>query len=68
MTTDDELELDVGEPAAPVPGLPGGHLRLQWSDYEGGADSTRATAYAVGPLEAAVLLVLGLGAVCRTGL
>ena len=31
------LELDVGDPASEVPGLPDGHLRVVWGDYEGGA-------------------------------
>lgn len=40
--TDDEdlpgrLELDVGDQDTPVAGLPDGHLRVVWSEYEGGA-------------------------------
>jgi hypothetical protein len=31
------LELDVGDPSLTVPGLPKGHLRVLWDDYEGGA-------------------------------
>lgn len=31
------LELDVGDPAMDVPGLPDGHLRVIWDDYQGGA-------------------------------
>ena len=31
------LELDVGDPSSDVPGLPDGHLRVVWEDYEGSA-------------------------------
>jgi hypothetical protein len=41
MTAEDglpgRLELDVGDPALDVPGLPAGHLRVVWDHYEGGA-------------------------------
>src|SRR5690606_14281720 len=30
------LELHVGDPEIPVPGIKNGHLRVVWSDYEGG--------------------------------
>lgn len=40
--TDDEdlpgrLELNVGDEDTPIAGLPDGHLRVVWQDYEGGA-------------------------------
>jgi hypothetical protein len=31
------LELDVGDVAAEIPGVPDGHLRVVWDDYEGSA-------------------------------
>ena len=31
------FELDVGDPATEVPGLPDGHLRVVWGDFEGSA-------------------------------
>ena len=31
------LELDVGDPAFAIPGLPDGHLRVVWDEYSGGA-------------------------------
>ena len=30
------LELSVGEPDVSIPGIPGGHLRVAWADYDGG--------------------------------
>lgn len=55
------LELDVGDPEAPVPGLPAGHLRVVWPALRGeisvAADRVRTTAGAlvVGALVAAAL-------------
>jgi hypothetical protein len=54
------LELDVGDPAALIPGIPAGHLRVVWADYEGGADEAHLGRYAVGGVTLAVLLLLGL--------
>ena len=30
------LELNVGDPLSSIPGIPGGHLRVVWADYDGG--------------------------------
>lgn len=57
------LELDVGDPAALVPGLPDGHLRVVWSDYTGGVDrDSEWTHYVVGDLVLLLLLLLALRA------
>ena len=54
------LELDVGDPAAAVPALPDGHLRVVWEDYEGGAG--QGPKRARNALGGAVLLAMvGLG-------
>jgi hypothetical protein len=41
MTAEDglpgRLELDIGDPDVAVPGLPDGHLRVIWDDYDGSA-------------------------------
>jgi hypothetical protein len=50
------LELHVGDPEAPVPGLQDGHLRVVWADYSGG--HTKSAAYARYALGTGVLLVL----------
>lgn len=53
---DARLELHVGDPAAPVPGLQDGHLRVVWAAYSGGP--SRSAKYARYALGAGVLLVL----------
>lgn len=43
MTSSEEgarLELHVGDPEFPLPGIPDGSLRVVWADYEGGYDQT----------------------------
>jgi hypothetical protein len=50
------LELHVGDPEAPVPGLHDGHLRVVWADYSGG--HTKSAAYARYAWGTGVLLVL----------
>ncbi|HXG75602.1 MAG TPA: hypothetical protein VNJ53_03440 [Gaiellaceae bacterium] len=66
MTSDDGLDLVVGDPDIPVPGLPDGHLHARWPTYEGGADTDLHTAgYATGSIVLALLLVFALGVVAR---
>lgn len=65
MTAEDglpgRLELDVGDPAAEVPGLPEGHLRVVWDDYDGGAGQGPERARnALGSVVLLGLLVLAL--------
>jgi hypothetical protein len=50
------LELLVGDPASPLPGVTGGGLHVVWSDYVGGAPSRGV--YAREALGGAVLLLL----------
>jgi hypothetical protein len=55
------LELDAGDPAALIPGLPAGHLRVIWADYSGGVTEESDTArYIVGALVLVGLLVAAL--------
>ncbi len=55
------LELDVGDPATTVPGLPDGHLRVVWENYEGGAgQGPKRARNALGSVVLAGLLALGL--------
>ncbi|HET7487375.1 MAG TPA: hypothetical protein VFJ85_05555 [Acidimicrobiales bacterium] len=59
MTMDNtmgRLELDVGDPSTPVPGLPDGHLRVVWDGRTGGVP--HAGAYARDALGGAVLIAL----------
>ncbi|HXF97494.1 MAG TPA: hypothetical protein VNJ46_02655 [Gaiellaceae bacterium] len=59
MTLDEGLELHVGDQETPIPGLPDGHVRAIWADYEGGAeDDLHVVGYVVGSLVLLVLLVL----------
>jgi hypothetical protein len=63
MTADNglpgRLELDVGDPASPVPGLADGHIRAVWADYKGEVpDSLKTSRYLGGGI---VLLVLVIG-------
>jgi hypothetical protein len=66
MTAEEELpgrlELDVGDPATPVPGLPDGHLRVVWSDYTHELDSGKFARYCIGAFVLAALLALMLRA------
>jgi hypothetical protein len=50
------LELHVGEPEFPVPGIPGGYLRVIWPEYHGGHDP--ALSYARYAWGGGVLIVL----------
>jgi hypothetical protein len=54
------LELDVGDPAALIPGIPAGHLRVIWPDYEGGADEVHVARYAIGGIALLLLLLAAL--------
>lgn len=55
------LELDVGDPATAVPGLPDGHLRVLWDEYEGGAgQGPKRARNALGSAVLVGLLALGL--------
>lgn len=53
-----KLELDVGDPAALIPNLPDGHLRVIWPNYEGGADEAHVGRYAIGGIMLVLLLLL----------
>jgi hypothetical protein len=60
LPSESRLELDVGREGLTVPGLPDGHLRVLWSEYEGGVPSTgHAARYLIG---SAVLLLMLVGA------
>ena len=52
------LELDVGMEGMELPGLPAGHLRVLWSDYQAQIEDSHSPRYAIGGL----ILVLLLGA------
>ena len=55
------LELDVGDPSSEVPGLPHGHLRVVWDDYEGSAgQGPKRSRNALGSAVLLGLLSLGL--------
>lgn len=55
------LELDVGDVAADIPGVPDGHLRVVWGDYEGSAgQGPKRSRNALGTAVLAGLLALGL--------
>ncbi len=60
------LELDVGDEAFAVPGLPDGHLRVVWDDYHGGAgQGPRRTRNLLGNGVLLGLLVLAAVAIRR---
>ena len=62
-----KLELHVGDPEFPLPGIPGGYLRVVWPDYEGGYDKASDYArYALGSGVLTVLLGFALAAARRT--
>ena len=69
MTTtreDGRLELNVGDPSTPLPGVPDGHLRAVWSEYVGGYSGAGSYArYALGSAVLAVLLGAALLAARR---
>jgi hypothetical protein len=73
MTMDDgSIELDVGDPAAPIPALPDGHLRTMWSAFSGGSpESPERARNALGTGVLVALLALLLTALrserARTG-
>ncbi|MFU0508030.1 hypothetical protein, partial [Pseudaminobacter sp. NGMCC 1.201702] len=50
------LELHVGVPGSPEPGIPGGYLRVTWPEYQGGHDP--ALSYARYAWGGGVLIVL----------
>ena len=55
------LELDIGDPASEVPGLPDGHLRVVWDDYEGSAgQGPKRSRNALGSAVLIGLVALGL--------
>lgn len=55
------LELDVGDLASEVPELPGGHLRVVWDDFDGGAgQGPKRSRNALGSAILLGLLALGL--------
>lgn len=68
MTMDDDmLELDVGDPGAPVPALPDGHLRVVWDDHRGERSNDAEYArYALGTAVLLALLALALASVRAT--
>lgn len=53
---DGGVELDVGDPETPVPGLPDGHLRAVWADRDGNSPESHEGAH--NALGSAVLLAL----------
>jgi hypothetical protein len=53
---DGGVELDVGDPETPVPGLPDGHLRAVWADRAGSSPESHEAAH--NALGGAVLLAL----------
>lgn len=65
MTTDDGLDLVVGDPDLPIAALPNGHLHVVWPTYEGGADDSHPARYAIGGVVLLALLAFALGAVTR---
>jgi hypothetical protein len=57
-TVNGSVELVVGDPDVPLPSLTNGHLRVVWSDYDGGHDRSATNArYAFGTC--VLLLLLG---------
>jgi hypothetical protein len=56
------LELDVGDPAALIPGLPDGHLRVIWADYDGAVEEVHVGRYLVGGVVLVALLLAALWA------
>lgn len=61
LTEGSRLELSAGDPdAEEVPGLPGGHLRVLWPDYEGSvSQAPRQARYLGGSLVLLVMLAGG---------
>lgn len=55
------LELDVGDVATELPGVPDGHLRVVWDDFEGGAgQGPKRSRNALGSAVLGGLIALGL--------
>ena len=54
------LELDVGDPIAPIAGLPDGHLRAVWADYQGDVPTSAKTTRYLGGGLVLLLLVLAM--------
>lgn len=55
------LELDVGREGTEVAGLPNGHLRILWTDYQGAVPKTGHNArYALGSVVLLVMLIAAL--------
>ena len=58
------LELHVGDPDVPLPGMPDGQLRASWQEYDGGHDRTLTNArYVWGGSLLLVLLAWAIAAV-----
>ena len=63
---DGGLELDVGDPATPVPGLPDGHLRAVWADRRGSSPESHEGAHnALGSAVLISLIALAIAAIRR---
>ncbi|MFN2606443.1 MAG: hypothetical protein ABR511_00910 [Acidimicrobiales bacterium] len=59
MTMDGgRMELDVGDPTFPLPGLPNGHLRVVWSGAAISTHEAKVARYAFGVVVLAALLIL----------
>jgi hypothetical protein len=69
MTADDglpgRLELNVGDEATPVPGLPDERLRVVWDDFSGGGEK-KSDRHLIGTIVLVILLALALAANART--
>jgi hypothetical protein len=60
------LELTIGDPDFPLPGIPGGHLRAVWAEYDGGHARTRDYArYGLGSAVLIILLAFSMATVRR---
>ena len=58
------LELNVGDEATPVPGLPDERLRVVWDDFSGGAEK-KSDRHLIGTAVLLILLALALVANAR---
>lgn len=69
MTMDhDRVEVDVGDPTTPVPGLPDGHLRAMWMDATVSTHEPKASYYIFGLATLGALFVLvGAGLRAESG-
>jgi hypothetical protein len=60
------LELNIGDPDFPIPGIPGGHLRAVWAEYDGGYARYRDYArYGWGSVVLIILLAFAMVTVHR---